>query len=131
MPQFPVTPTREKILARIPDYAVTISPAREKIVVSVDGRIIAESDQALLVQETRHDDVYYLPREDVRMDLLEPTEHSTYCPFKGHATYWSLRDGGPETGNLVWSYENPYPEVEGLRHYLSFYREKAWIRVVS
>ncbi|MBD3649482.1 MAG: DUF427 domain-containing protein [Pseudomonadales bacterium] len=131
MPQFPITPTREKILAKIPDYAVTIAPANKRIIISVNGRIIAESDKPLLVQETRHDDVYYLPREDVRMDLLEPNEHSTYCPFKGHANYWSLRDGGPATENLVWSYENPYPEVEGLRHYLSFYPDKVEIRVVT
>lgn len=127
MPQFPVTPTREKILARIPDYAVEIEPAGQRVTVYCQGQAIAESSSALLVRETRHADVYYLPREDVRMEMFTPTDHSTYCPFKGHANYWSLTAGDAEVTNVVWSYESPYPEVEGLRDYMSFYTDRTEI----
>ncbi len=104
-----------------------ISPADKKVTVTFEGKTIAESTDALLVQETRHADVYYLPRKDVRMDLLEPTGQSTYCPFKGHASYWSLRGAGEAGENLVWSYENPYSEVQELSNYLAFYDDRVQI----
>ena len=122
MPQFPMNDSRRRILERIPDYAVAISPATGKVTVTWQDTVIAASDAALLVQETRHDDVYYIPREDVNMDLLSVTDLSTYCPFKGHAAYWSLKEGNLE--NFVWSYEGPYPEVGELKDYLSFYTDK-------
>lgn len=121
MPQFPMTDSRKRILEKIPDYAVAIEPANQRVVVRFNGETLADSAAALLVQETRHDDVYYLPRDDVIMDRFTATDLSTYCPFKGHANYWSL-DGGPD--NVVWSYEAPYPEVEALKDYVSFYTNK-------
>lgn len=123
MPQFPMTETRRKILERIPDYAVDISPANKTVTVTYKGTVIAKSDSALIIEETKHEGVYYLPREDVDMALFEPTDLSTYCPFKGHASYWSLK-GDDSLENFVWSYEDPYPEVEGLRDYMSFYTNK-------
>ena len=128
MPQFPMTDSRRNVLERIPDYAVEITPAGKSITVSHDDNTIAKTDAALLIQETRHDGVYYLPRESVNMDLLEPTELSTYCPFKGDASYWSYK-GVPELENFVWSYEEPYPEVDGLMDYMSFYTKKVDIVV--
>ncbi len=123
MPQFPMIPERERILAKFPDYAVDIEPAGGTVTVSVGGEQVAASKGALLVRETRHADVYYLPRADVDMSRLTPTDHSTYCPFKGHASYWSIGD----EANIVWSYEDPYPEVDGLKNYLSFYVDRATI----
>jgi len=123
VPQFSMIPEREKILSKIPDYAVDIEPAPETISVSIDGQEIARTDAALLVTETRHADVFYLPRDDVDMSDFVPTEHQTYCPFKGHARYWSVHG----EDNVVWSYEDPYPEVEGLKDYLSFYPDRAVI----
>jgi uncharacterized protein (DUF427 family) len=118
-----MTDSRRKVLERIPDYAVEITPAAKSITVTHNGNTIAKSDAVLLIQESRHDGVYYLPRDDVNMELLESTDLSTYCPFKGHASYWSLK-GVPELENFVWSYEAPYPEVDGLKDYLSFYTNK-------
>ena len=123
MPQFPMIPERERVLSKIPDYAVEILPAGCTITVSVGDQPIARSSAALLVKETRHADVYYLPRHDVDMSRLKRTEHQTYCPFKGHASYWSIGD----EENVVWSYEDPYPEVDALRDYLSFYANRASI----
>ena len=57
------------------------------------------------------------------MDLLRRTTHTTYCPFKGHACYWSLKDE-PQMENVVWSYEGPYPEVAELKDYVSFYTDR-------
>ena len=127
MPQFPVTPSREEVLAKIPDYAVAISPGIGTVTVSCHGEVIARSDKALLIEETKHAAVFYLPPEDIRMELLEPSEHSTYCPFKGHASYWTLRLNGHVEENLVWSYKDPYPEVAGLRGYLSFYTDRTTV----
>lgn len=118
-------PERERILTKIPDYAVDLLPAQASVVVAVSGEEVARSSSALLVRETRHADVYYLPREDVDMERLIATGHSTFCPFKGHASYWSI---GNEQ-NIVWSYENPYPEVAGLKNYLSFYADRATVAV--
>lgn len=129
MPQFPVTPEREKILARIPDYAVEITPEHKRVTVKHGDRIIADSTDALLIRETKHADVWYLPRKDVDMSLLEPTEHSTFCPFKGHASYWSLATEDVREENIVWSYEDPYDEVAGIRDYLSFYPQKVEVIV--
>jgi len=131
MAQFPVTPEREKILARIPDYTVAVSPAGEHVTITCDGVVVAQSDNALLVRETRHADVYYLPRSDVRLDLLARTDHSTYCPFKGHACYWTLTTDGKEHPNIVWSYEDPYPEVEAIRDFVSFYADRTAVKAGS
>jgi uncharacterized protein (DUF427 family) len=115
--------SRRRILERIPDYAVEISPAGKIITISHNDITIARSDAALLIQESRHDDVFYLPREDVNMEYLAQTDLSTYCIFKGHASYWSYQ-GLPELENFVWSYEVPYSEVADLKNYMSFYTNK-------
>ena len=128
MPQFPVTPSRAEILAKIPDYAVEISPALGRVTVSVGGQVVAKSDEALVIEETKHAPVFYLPRDDVQMKRFERTDHSTYCPFKGHAAYWSLKLNDEAEDNLVWSYEDPYPEVAGLKDYLSFYTDRAVVK---
>ena len=125
MPQFPMTESRRRILERIPDYAVAISPAAQRIRVSYQGQVIAESRAALLVEETRHAPVYYLPRADAEMQRFERTDLSTYCPFKGHACYWRMG----ELENFVWSYEAPYPEVADLMDYLSFYTDQVELEI--
>lgn len=130
MPQFPVTPSREKVLAKIPDYAVGISPAPGSVTVSVSGQVVATSDKALVIDETKHAPVFYLPRSDVQMACFEPTDHSTYCPFKGHASYWSFKHHDDVEENIVWSYEDPYPEVSELKDYLSFYTDRALVEFI-
>ena len=121
MPQFPMTESRRPVLERIPDYQVVIKPADKHIVVESNGQILAESNSALVVQETRHQDVFYLPMADINLSLLTPTDHTTYCPFKGHASYWSLDE---KLVNFVWCYLSPYPEVEKIRSHLAFYEDK-------
>lgn len=133
MGQFPVTPTREKILAKYPDYSVTMNPAEKSIRIFFGDTEIAASAHALVIKESMHKDVYYLPRQDVNLSLFTKTEHSTYCPFKGHASYWTLNSRVPDADqageNVVWSYEAPYPEVDGLKDYLSFYTDRTRLAI--
>ncbi len=123
MAQFPMTNDRKSVLERVPDYAVAISSVDNKLTIRHQDTVIAESSDALLIRESRHGDVYYLPRSDVNMELLQATDLSTYCPFKGHASYWSL-EGVEDLKNFVWSYEDPFDEVSALKDYMSFYTNK-------
>ena len=124
MPQFPMIPERKKALEKFPDYAVTSKPLGQLAKIIFNGEVVAESSEALLVSETRHADVVYLPRSALKQSFFTATDHSTYCPFKGHANYWSANVGGETSENIVWSYEDPYPEVAELENYLSFYTDR-------
>lgn len=129
MPQFKMIPSREKILARIPDYAVGIEPVGQTATISYQGTVIAETTDALLVSETKHADVVYLPRSAMKPEYFSKTDHSTYCPFKGHASYWQLEVSGSTEDNIVWSYEAPYEEVRELKDYISFYPNRTEMKL--
>jgi uncharacterized protein (DUF427 family) len=117
-------PARDSLYARFPDYRVDLDPSAERVRVRFEGELIADSAHTLVVRETKHSPVIYFPREDVRMDRLERSDHQTFCPFKGEASYWSLRADERVEPNAVWSYEDPFPEVAGLKDYVSFYPDR-------
>lgn len=94
--------------------------------VSFNGEVVADTRDAVAMDEGSYPTVYYVPRRDVRMDRLVPSPHRTYCPHKGHASYFSLA-GGPQ--NAVWSYEQPFDAVGLIRELLAFYPDKVDIRV--
>lgn len=104
-----------------PDHRIETRPAGVRVRVSFNGEVIADSRDAILLEESRYPPVYYLPRKDVKMDRLRRTTHSTHCPFKGDASYFSLVNG-PE--NAVWSYEQPYDETAAIKDLLAFYPDK-------
>lgn len=109
-----------------PDHHVEIGPSRARVRVTWRGEVIAESARAIEMREGQSKSrispvVYYLPREDVRMERFARTTHSTHCPFKGDASYYSLKDG-PE--NAAWSYENPYDEMAAIKDHLAFYPDR-------
>jgi uncharacterized protein (DUF427 family) len=106
---------------RRPDYRLGTAPAGVRIQVRFDGEVIADSRDALEMKEADYPPVYYFPRADVVMDRLVRSSHTTYCPFKGAASYFSLRDGAE---NAVWSYEAPYDEMSAIRGRLAFYPDK-------
>jgi uncharacterized protein (DUF427 family) len=110
-------------------HRITIAPADVHVEVVVDGEKVAESDRPVLLDETGLPTRYYLPREHVRTDLLKPTNRETTCPFKGEASYWSLELGDEVHDNLVWSYETPIPDAEGITGLMSFYNERVDIVV--
>jgi uncharacterized protein (DUF427 family) len=93
-------------------------------VVTVAGHTIADTRSALTLREAHYPPVFYIPRNDVDMTLLERTSHSTYCPYKGDAAYFSIPSGGERAVNAIWTYESPYPAVEPIRDHLAFYPER-------
>jgi len=118
---------------KYPDHEISTKPAGVRVRVSFEGEVIADTTDAVAMQEatgpgkkTVAPTVYYIPRRDVRMDRLARSSRSTYCPFKGNASYFSLKDG-PE--NAAWSYEQPYDEAAAIRELLAFYPDKVEISV--
>ena len=105
-------------------HTITITPADQHVEVVVNGVKVAESDRPVLLDETGLPTRYYLPRDDVRTDLLRPTNSETVCPFKGQASYWSVEVDGEIHDDVVWSYEAPIPEAEGIRGLMTFYNER-------
>ena len=101
-------------------YRVILKPADHRIRAMFRGQTIADSLHVLLMRETRLPPVFYFPREDVCMELLAKTEHRTHCPFKGDASYWTLKVGDESVENAAWSYEDPYDEALGVKEYLAF-----------
>jgi len=90
-----------------------------------NGATIADTRRALRILETSHPPVYYIPPEDVRMDLLVQSSRHTYCEFKGEASYWDLTVGGNVARDAAWSYRHPNPKYAALRGHLAFYAGRA------
>jgi uncharacterized protein (DUF427 family) len=114
-----------------PGHTVSIAPADLHVVVRVDGEVVAESDNPVVLEETGMPTRYYLPREDVRIDLMRATNFKTECPFKGQASYWTLELGGAVHDGIVWSYETPIPAAEGIAGMLCFYNDRVDLSVES
>ncbi|GGQ95872.1 DUF427 domain-containing protein [Streptomyces flaveolus] len=98
-------------------HRITIERSDRHVRAVHGGQVLAESDGALVLRETGCPDRYYLPAEDVRMDLLTPSATRTHCPFKGDASYWSL----PDAADLAWAYPDPKPDVAEIKDHLCFY----------
>ena len=105
-------------------HSITVTPADLHVEVSVNGVKVAESDRPVLLEETGLPTRYYLPREHVRDDLLRPTNSETVCPFKGQASYWSVELDDQVHDDLVWSYESPITQAEGVAGLFCFYNER-------
>lgn len=106
------------------DPEITIVPNPKRVVVRLDGRVIANSTRALVMRAPGSPADQYIPREDVEMAALTRTAHATHCPYKGDASYWSIRSGERVLENAVWSYESPYPRVAPIEGYLAFYANR-------
>jgi uncharacterized protein (DUF427 family) len=100
---------------------MTTRPAGVRVRVKLNGEVIADTRDAIALKEGDYPVVYYVPRKDVKMDRLARTSHTSYCPHKGHASYYSVANG-PE--NAVWTYEQPYEDVSDIRERLAFYPNK-------
>jgi uncharacterized protein (DUF427 family) len=110
-------------------HRITISPAGRRVEVAIDGQQLAASDQALVLRETGLPDRYYLPPQDVRTELLRPTDSQTTCPFKGQARYWSVEASGQVHEDLVWSYPTPIPGAEQIAGLMCFYNDRVDLTV--
>jgi uncharacterized protein (DUF427 family) len=110
-----------------PDHPITIETNPNRVVVTQGGQVLADSRHALILREAKYPAVQYIPRADVDMTRLSRTTHSTYCPFKGDCSYYSLPGDGDLAINAVWTYEAPYPAVEAIKGHLAFYPDRVEI----
>jgi uncharacterized protein (DUF427 family) len=107
-----------------PDHPITIAPTKGRVTVTVSGKRIADTREALTLKEAAYPPVQYIPRKDVDMTQLQRTAHQTYCPYKGECAYYSIPAGGERSVNAVWTYENPYDAASAIREHLAFYPER-------
>jgi uncharacterized protein (DUF427 family) len=106
-----------------PEHRVATKPAGVRVQVRFNGELIADTQDAIALEESGYGVVYYLPRGDVKMERLSRTSQRTHCPFKGDASYFTLSNG-TTAENAVWSYEQPYDEVSVIRDRLAFYPDR-------
>lgn len=113
-----------RVHARSPYARVDVLPSSRQVKVVVDGQTVADSDHPTLLFETGLPTRYYLPKPDVRMDLLTPTDTVSSCPYKGNARYWSVDVDGAVHEDLVWGYDFPLPESIRVAGLVCFFNEK-------
>ncbi|MDR5783526.1 DUF427 domain-containing protein [Caballeronia sp. LZ065] len=107
-----------------PDHPITIERSPSRVVIKAGGRVIADTTEALSLRESTYPEVLYVPRKDVDMTQLERTAHTTYCPYKGECSYYSITAGGQQSANAVWTYETPYEAVAAIKEHLAFYKDR-------
>ncbi len=105
-------------------HAITIEKNPNRVKVTFNGTVIADTRQALVLREGTLPAVHYIPREDVAMSYLRSTDHATHCPFKGDASHFTVNVEDRTAENAVWTYEAPYPAVADIKDHVAFYREK-------
>jgi uncharacterized protein (DUF427 family) len=107
-----------------PDHPISIEPHSQRVRVTFNGRTVADSTRALVLREASYKPVFYIPREDADMTAFEPTSHASHCPYKGDASYFSIRVGDKHSENAVWSYEQPFSAVSEIAGRLAFYPDR-------
>ena len=107
-----------------PNHPMIIAPTKGRVTITVNGKRIADTDEALTLKEAAYPPVQYIPRKDVDMTQLQRTEHQTYCPYKGECAYYSIPAGKERSVNAVWTYENPYDAASAIREHLAFYPDR-------
>lgn len=106
------------------DHPISIEANPSRIVVRIGGRAVADTSAALTLREASYPPVQYIPRRDVDMTALTPSEHTSYCPYKGDASYYSIPVGGDRSVNAVWTYETPFEAVAQIKDYVAFYPDR-------
>jgi uncharacterized protein (DUF427 family) len=107
-----------------PGHPITIERNAHRIVVTVAGRVVADTQDALTLREASNAPVQYIPRKDVDLTLLERADHATYCPYKGDCAYFSIPARGDRSINAVCTYETPYAAVPAIKDHVAFYPER-------
>jgi uncharacterized protein (DUF427 family) len=107
-----------------PDHPIAIEANLSRVVVTVGGRVVADTRDALTLREAAYPAVQYIPRRDVDMAALTRSEHTTYCPYKGDASYYSIPAGGDRSLNAVWTYETPFEAMAQIKDYVAFYPDR-------
>lgn len=120
----PTVMTEKPVLIPGPDHPITVEPAPGRITVTVAGRVVADTRDALTLREADYPPVPYIPLRDVDASLLEHTDHATYCPYKGEAGYYSIPVGGERSVNAVWIYRAPHDAVAEIKDHVAFYPDR-------
>jgi uncharacterized protein (DUF427 family) len=107
-----------------PDHPISIEVNPSRVVVTVSGKVIADTSDALTLREASYPPIQYIPRRDVDMAALTRSEHTTYCPYKGNASYFSISAGGHRSLNAVWTYETPFEAMTQIKEYVAFYPDR-------
>jgi uncharacterized protein (DUF427 family) len=107
-----------------PDHPITVTPNPDRVVVSLGGKIIADTREALSLVEGHYAAVQYIPRKDVDMSLLQRSDHTTYCSYKGEANYFHIPHGGEKSVNAIWTYETPYDWLSEIKEHVAFYPDR-------
>jgi len=107
-----------------PDHPISIEANPSRVTVRVGGRVIADTRDALTLREASYAPVQYIPRRDVDMSALTRSSHTTYCPYKGDAAYYSIPVGGTRSINAVWTYETPLEATAQIKEYVAFYPDR-------
>jgi uncharacterized protein (DUF427 family) len=107
-----------------PDHPITIERNEKRVVVTVGGRVIADTRRALTLREAKYPPVHYIPREDVDMAALARSATRTYCPYKGDGSYFGIPAGGERSTDAIWTYEAPYEAVAEIKNLLAFYLDR-------
>jgi uncharacterized protein (DUF427 family) len=107
-----------------PDHPISIEANSSRVVVTVGGKVIADTRDALTLREASYPAVQYIPRRDVVMAALMRSKHTTYCPYKGDASYYDIPAGGDRSLNAVWTYETPFDAMAQIKDYVAFYPDR-------
>lgn len=107
-----------------PEHPITITPVDDRVTVALKDTLIADSTHVLALQEADYPEVLYIPRADVRMDLLERSSSASHCPYKGDAAYYSIPAAGERGTDAVWTYEQPHAAVAQISTHLAFYPDR-------
>ena len=107
-----------------PDHPITVTPSGRHVVVTVAGKVVADSRDALTLQEASYPATYYVPLADVDQSLLEASDTTSYCPFKGEATYYSIPAGGARSADAIWVYREPHDAVAPIKDHVAFYPDR-------
>ncbi|GAA0496438.1 hypothetical protein Ade02nite_17160 [Paractinoplanes deccanensis] len=116
--------TGKPVLEPGPDHPITITPNPAHIVVTAGGKVVADTRNALTLQESTYPPVQYIPLSDVDQSLLERTDTESYCPYKGDAGYYSIPAGGEKSVDAIWEYRDPRPAVAPIKDHIAFYPDR-------
>ncbi|MDB4933324.1 MAG: hypothetical protein JWP87_296 [Labilithrix sp.] len=116
--------TKKAIEIPGPDHPITVERNPSRVVVTLGGKVIADTADALTLREASYPPVHYIPRKDVDMAALTRSQHSTHCPYKGDASYYSIPAGGERSVNAIWTYEDPHEAVAAIKDHVAFYPDR-------
>ena len=110
-----------------PDHPITVEKNPARVVVRVGDQVVADTTAALALRESNYPAVQYIPLADVEQSFLKDSDTTTYCPYKGDASYYTLVTGDGEQADVIWTYREPYPAVAEIAGHVAFYPDKVEI----